>query len=58
MGDRIMETASIDIFATKGIEYLLILGFLFLLIFFWRFLNRSKEPVNDLNSSPEKVEKS
>jgi len=28
----------VDIFATKGIEYLLVIGFLGLLVFFWRFL--------------------
>ncbi len=30
----------VDIFATKGIEYLLILGFLLILVIFWRFLNK------------------
>ena len=30
----------VDMFATKGIEYLLILGFLLLLVIFWRFLNK------------------
>ncbi len=29
----------VDIYATKGIEYLLIIGFLILLIFAWRYLN-------------------
>jgi hypothetical protein len=33
-------SGSIDIFATKGIEYLFVLFFLFSLIFFWRCLNR------------------
>lgn len=28
-----------DIYATKGIEYLLVLGFLLLLLLFWRLLN-------------------
>jgi glycine cleavage system H lipoate-binding protein len=31
----------VDIFATKGIEYLIVIGFLLTLIVFWRFLNRS-----------------
>ncbi|MEE9169106.1 MAG: glycine cleavage system protein H [bacterium] len=31
---------NIDIFATKGIEYLLVIGYLMILIFFWRFLNK------------------
>jgi glycine cleavage system H lipoate-binding protein len=30
----------VDMFATKGIEYLLILGFLLILVIFWRFLNK------------------
>ena len=30
----------VDIFATKGIEYLFVMGFLLTLIVFWRFLNR------------------
>jgi hypothetical protein len=33
-------SGSIDIFATKGIEYLFVLFFLFSLIYFWRCLNR------------------
>ncbi len=34
-----MEASSyVDIFASKGIEYLFVIGFLLLLIFFWRFL--------------------
>lgn len=37
-----MESSQyVNIFATKGIEYLLVIGFLFVLIFFWRFLNKS-----------------
>lgn len=30
----------VDIFATKGIEYLLVIGFLLTLVYFWRLLNR------------------
>ena len=30
----------VDIFATKGIEYLLVIGFLLFFIFFWRSLSR------------------
>jgi glycine cleavage system H lipoate-binding protein len=38
-----METSGyVDIFATKGAEYILIFGFLIALVFFWRFLNRSR----------------
>lgn len=32
-------TTYVDLFATKGIEYLLVIGFLTALVFFWRFLN-------------------
>lgn len=40
-----MEGAStIDIFATKGIEYLLVIGFLVALVLFWRFLNPATAP--------------
>lgn len=38
-----METSGyVDIFATKGTEYILILGFFIALAFFWRFLSRSR----------------
>jgi hypothetical protein len=30
----------VDIFATKGLEYLLVIGFLITLVLFWRLLNR------------------
>lgn len=29
----------VDLFATKGIEYLLVIGFLLVLVVYWRFLN-------------------
>jgi len=35
----------IDIFATKGNEYLLVIGFLLLFVFFWRFLSRPAKRV-------------
>ena len=31
----------VDIFATKGMEYIFILGFIVILVFFWKFLNRA-----------------
>jgi glycine cleavage system H protein len=41
-----MESFSyVDIFATKGIEYLLVIGFLLFFIFFWRFLSRPAKTV-------------
>lgn len=30
----------VDLFATKGIEYLLVIGFLLALVLYWRFLNQ------------------
>jgi glycine cleavage system H protein len=35
----------VDIFATKHLEYLLVIGFLLLFIFFWRFLSRPAKRV-------------
>ena len=35
----------VDIFATKGIEYLLVIGFLLLFVVFWRFLSRPAKRV-------------
>lgn len=37
-----MGNEYVDIFATKGIEYLLVIGFLLTLTLFWRVLNKSK----------------
>jgi len=34
----------VDIFATKGIEYLFVIGFLVTLVAFWRFLNKTAVP--------------
>lgn len=53
MGDCIMQNTGVDIFATKGIEYLLVLGFLPLLTLFWKFLNRSKTPAKASEASDE-----
>jgi glycine cleavage system H lipoate-binding protein len=40
-----METSGyVDMFATKGIEYVFILGFLLTLILFWKYLNRAGKP--------------
>ncbi len=33
----------VDLFATKGIEYLLVIGFLLALIVYWRYLNRTEK---------------
>jgi hypothetical protein len=37
------EQVYVDLFATKGIEYILVIGFLFALVLFWRLLNRPSE---------------
>lgn len=39
-----MQIPSADLFATKGIEYLLVIGFLFILAPFWRLLMKSRAP--------------
>jgi glycine cleavage system H protein len=41
----------VDIFATKHIEYLLVIGFLLIFIFFWRFLST---PANRVFEAAEK----
>ena len=38
-------TVPVDLFATKGIEYLLVIVFLLTLLFFWRLLNKPAVPV-------------
>ncbi len=39
-----MGTPPLDIFATKGVEYIFAVGFLLTLIFFWRILYPPKKP--------------
>ena len=34
----------VDLFATKGIEYLLVIGFLLVFIYYWRFLDKPVKP--------------
>jgi glycine cleavage system H lipoate-binding protein len=34
----------VDLFATKGLEYILVIAFLATLVVFWRFLNRQRGP--------------
>ncbi len=42
----------VDIFATKHIEYLLVIGFLLLFILFWRYLNK---PVRAVIEATERI---
>jgi glycine cleavage system H protein len=37
---------AVDIFATKGIEYLIVIGFLVALVFYWKLLGREEAPVS------------
>ena len=41
------EFRYVDIFATKGIEYITVLGFLITFVFFWQILNRSKPNIKE-----------
>jgi glycine cleavage system H protein len=40
-----------DIFATKGMEYVFILFFIVVLVFFWRFLSRAEGPEPSKNAA-------
>jgi len=37
-----MDTGAIDIFATKGVEYLIVIGYLVLLVVFWQLFRRPR----------------
>ena len=45
----------IDIFATKGFEYLLVIGFFLLLAGFWSFLHIPKKEIRDAQSEREEL---
>ncbi len=46
----------VDIFATKGIEYIVTITFLVVLVFFWRWLNRTKvEEPKQISEDVERV---
>jgi len=47
--------AHLDLFATKGLEYLFVLGFLGALVVFWRVLNRPARPVREAGGRPGRV---
>ena len=44
-----------DIFATKGIEYLLVIGYLLVFIPFWRFLRRSVPDRAAVTAAPRRA---
>jgi hypothetical protein len=45
----------IDIFATKGVEYLLVIGFFLLLVGFWSFLNVPKKEIRKAQEEREEL---
>jgi hypothetical protein len=49
------EFSYIDIFATKGIEYLLVIGFFLLLVGFWSFLNVPKKEIRQAQAEREEL---
>jgi glycine cleavage system H lipoate-binding protein len=52
-----METTGIEIFATKGTEYIFVICFLLLLILFWRVLYPSNESLS-IMADPDKSDSS
>jgi hypothetical protein len=51
----VSEFSYIDIFATKGFEYLLVIGFFLLLVGFWTFLNVPKKEVREAKAEREEL---
>lgn len=45
----------VDIFATKGFEYLLVIGFFLLLVAFWSFLNSPREAIRKAETEREEL---
>lgn len=45
----------IDIFATKGFEYLLVIGFFLVLVSFWSFLSRPKKEIQAAQAEREEL---
>jgi hypothetical protein len=51
----VSEFNYIDIFATKGFEYLLVIGFFLLLVGFWSFLNVPKKEIRKARAEREEL---
>ncbi|MEK6570987.1 MAG: glycine cleavage system protein H [Bacteroidota bacterium] len=51
-----MGDVYVDLFATKGLEYLLVIAFLVTLVVFWRLLNRQGRPAATSPARPSRVE--
>ena len=49
------EFSYIDIFATKGLEYLLVIGFFLLLVGFWRLLSVPKKEIRKAQAEREEL---
>ncbi len=49
-----MGDTYVDLFATKGLEYILVIAFLVTLVVFWRFLNRQTKAVSALRPVPKR----
>jgi hypothetical protein len=49
------EFSYVDIFATKGFEYLLVIAFFLLLVAFWSFLNVPKKEVRKAQADREEL---
>ena len=49
------EFSYIDIFATKGFEYLLVIGFFLVLVAFWTFLNSPRKEILKAESEREEL---
>ena len=53
-----MGSTYVDIFATKGIEYILVITFLVLLIGFWRFLMGGRKPIAAMARAARRITRS
>jgi hypothetical protein len=51
----VTEFSYIDIFATKGFEYLLVIGFFLVLVAFWSFLNIPKKEIRNAQAEREEL---
>jgi hypothetical protein len=51
----VSEFSYIDIFATKGFEYLLVIGFFLLLVAFWSFLTVPKKEIRKAQAEREEL---
>ena len=49
------EFSYIDIFATKGFEYLLVIGFFLVLVGFWSYLNMPKKEIRKAQAEREEI---